>query len=109
MLGSIPHKKLSFYHLPTRGRAGIKLGDANRSPSVIFDCFMPLFYNFHTLLATIYMIFLDYHIDPVPSACSYFSHVFCLAEIHIKRSPNMMKFYKELFWNICDFGEKEST
>ena len=28
MLGSIPHKKICFYHLPTRGRAGIKLGDA---------------------------------------------------------------------------------
>ena len=27
-LDSIPHKKFSFYHLPTRGRAGIKLGDA---------------------------------------------------------------------------------
>ena len=28
MLGSIPHQKFCFYHLPTRGRAGIKLGDA---------------------------------------------------------------------------------
>ena len=28
MLGSIPHQKICFYHLPTRGRAGIKLGDA---------------------------------------------------------------------------------
>ena len=28
MLGSIPHHKFCFYHLPTRGRAGIKLGDA---------------------------------------------------------------------------------
>ena len=28
MLGSIPHQKLCFYHLPTRGQAGIKLGDA---------------------------------------------------------------------------------
>ena len=27
MLGSIPHKKY-VYHLPTEGRAGIKLGDA---------------------------------------------------------------------------------
>ena len=34
MLGSIPHQKLSFYHLPTRGRAGIKLGDA-ASPSYL--------------------------------------------------------------------------
>ena len=28
MLGSIPHQKFCFYHLPTRGQAGIKLGDA---------------------------------------------------------------------------------
>ena len=28
MLGSIPHQKFHFYHVPTRGRAGIKLGDA---------------------------------------------------------------------------------
>ena len=28
MLGRIPHQKFYFYHLPTRGRAGIKLGDA---------------------------------------------------------------------------------
>ena len=27
-LASIPHQKFCFYHLPTRGRAGIKLGDA---------------------------------------------------------------------------------
>ena len=28
MLGSIPHQKFFFCHLPTRGRAGIKLGGA---------------------------------------------------------------------------------
>ena len=33
MLGSIPHQKFCFYHLPTRGRAGIKLGDADTSPT----------------------------------------------------------------------------
>ena len=35
MLGSIPHKKFSFYHLPTRGRAGIKLGDDDTSPTYL--------------------------------------------------------------------------
>ena len=35
MLGSIPHKKLCFYHLPNRGRAGIKLGDADTSPTFL--------------------------------------------------------------------------
>ena len=32
MLGNIPHQKFCFYDLPTRGRAGIKLGDADMSP-----------------------------------------------------------------------------
>ena len=35
MLGSIPHQKFYFYHLPTRGRAGIKLGDADTSPTYL--------------------------------------------------------------------------
>ena len=33
MLGSIPLQKFCFYHLPTRGRAIIKLGDADTSPT----------------------------------------------------------------------------
>ena len=37
MLGSIPHQKFYFYHLPTRGRAGIKLGDADTPPTYLWD------------------------------------------------------------------------
>ena len=33
MLGSIPHQNFCFYHLPTRGQAGIKLGDADADTS----------------------------------------------------------------------------
>ena len=52
MLGSIPHKKFCFYHLPTRGRAGIKLGDAwyISNVSIIFDCSMLLYYLFWMLM-----------------------------------------------------------
>ena len=32
MLGSIPHQKFYFYHLPTQARAGIKLGMFDTSP-----------------------------------------------------------------------------
>ena len=48
MLGSIPHQKFCFYHLPTWGRAGIKLGDAwyVSNVSIIFDCSMLLYYLF---------------------------------------------------------------
>ena len=44
MLGSIPHQKFSLYHFPTRGRAGVKLGDAwyVSNVSIIFDGFMLL-------------------------------------------------------------------
>ena len=35
MLGNIPHQKFCFYHLPTGGRAEIKLGDANMSPTYL--------------------------------------------------------------------------
>ena len=46
MLGSIPHQKFCFYHLPTLGQAGIKLGDAwyISNVSIIFDCSMLLYY-----------------------------------------------------------------
>ena len=36
MLGSIPYQKFCFYHLPTQGRVGIKLGDADASSTYIF-------------------------------------------------------------------------
>ena len=35
ILGSIPHQKFYFYHLPTRGRAGIKLGMLDMSPTYL--------------------------------------------------------------------------
>ena len=62
MLGSIPHQNFSFYHLPTRGRAGIKLGDAwyVSNVSIIFDCSMLYYILFWTLLGFIihfYIIF----------------------------------------------------
>ena len=62
MLGSIPHQKFCFYHLPTRGRAGIKLGDAwyVSNVSINFDCSMLHYLLFWTLLEFIihfYIIF----------------------------------------------------
>ena len=62
MLGSIPHQKFCFYHLPTRERAGIKLGDARyvSNVSIIFDRSMLYYILFWTLLGFIihfYIIF----------------------------------------------------
>ena len=59
---STPHQKFYFYHLPSRGRAGIKLGDAwcVSNVSIIFDCSMIYYLLFWTLLGFIihfYIIF----------------------------------------------------
>ena len=45
MPSSTPHQKFSFYHLPTRGWAGIKLGDAwyVSNASIIYYCSMLLY------------------------------------------------------------------
>ena len=53
MPSSTPHQKFRFYHLPTRGRAGIKLGDAwyVSNVSIIFECSMLLYYLFWMFMA----------------------------------------------------------
>ena len=70
---------------------------------------MPIFDNFHILLATFYTIFWEKHIDLVPSASSCLLHVLCFAEdpyqTESKRDKNLWGF----FWNIYDLGEEEST
>ena len=70
---------------------------------------MPIFFNFHILLATFYTIFgINILIQcPVPV------HICCMFYVsqktHIKRSPNGIKTDEEYFWNICDIWEEEST
>ena len=46
-MNNTPHKKFYFYHLPTRGRAGVKLGDADMSPMYLY------FLLFHAVLLSI--------------------------------------------------------
>ena len=60
ILGSIPHQKFCFYNLPTRGWAGIKLGDAwyVSNVSIIFDCSMLLYYPFWMLMGFILHIYI---------------------------------------------------
>jgi hypothetical protein len=70
---------------------------------------MPILYNFHIFLVTFYMIYWTNLLIqcpvPVPICCM----LFVSQKIHIKRSRNAIKFYGELFWNICDFWELESS
>ena len=97
MPSSTPHQKFCFYHLPTRGRAGIKLGDAwyVSNVSIIFDCSMLYYLLFWTLLGFIihfYIIFGTNLLTGGPAQnCCFFAY-FSVSEKHnIKRSPNGMK------------------
>ena len=54
--------KILFYHLPTRGWAGIKLGDAwyVSNVSIIFDCSMLLYLLFWTILGFILHFYITF-------------------------------------------------
>ena len=77
--------------------------------SIIFDCFIPIFFNFRILLATFYTIFgtniLIQCPVPVPVCCMFYVS----QKPHIKWNPNGIKTDGELFWNIYDFWEVKST
>ena len=99
MLGSIPHQKFSLYHFPTRGRAGVKLGDAwyVSNVSIIFDGFMVLscllcmFYvPFYIFLGTNLLIQCQL---PVP----VFPCFWLFSELILERSPNGRKTPKWFF------------
>ena len=97
MPSSIPHQKFCFYHLPTRGRAGIKLGDAwyVSNVSIIFDCSMLYYLLFWTILGFIihfYIIFATNLLTGGPAQnCSFFAYFRVSQKKNIKRSPNGMK------------------
>ena len=45
-MNNTPHQKFCFYHLPTRGRVGVKLGDADTSPTYMLFYYQSwMFYN----------------------------------------------------------------
>ena len=97
MPSSIPHQKFCFYHLPTRGRAGIKLGDAwyVSNVSIIFDCSMLYYLLFWTLLGFIvhfYIIFGTNILTGGPVQIAIFFAYFSVSQKrNIKRNPNGMK------------------
>ena len=102
MLGSIPHQKFCFYHLPTRGRAGIKLGDAwyVSNVSIIFDCSMLLYYLFWMLMGLFlhfYIIFGTNLLTGGPAQIVVFAYFRVSPKRNIKRSPIRMKPWGALF------------
>ena len=70
---------------------------------------MPIFFNFHIHLITFYTIFgtniLIQCPVPVPVCCMFYVS----QKTNIKRNKNGIKTDGELFWNIWDFPEEEST
>ena len=97
MLGSIPHQKFCFYHLPTRGQAGIKLGDAwyVSNVSIIFYCYMLLHYPFWMFMGFtlhFYIIFGTNLLTGGPARIvNFFAYFSVSKKRNIKRSPNGMK------------------
>ena len=79
MLGSIPYQKFCFYHLPTHGRAGIKLGDAwyVSNVSIIFDCSMLLYYPFWMFMGFILHIYIIFGTNLLTGGPTHIA-VFCL-------------------------------
>ena len=115
MPSSIPHQKFCFYHLPTRGRAGIKLGDAwyVSNVSIIFDCFMLyyiLFWMINGICYTLLYYFWDQpiHRRPSPNCCFLPISVFQRKRISngIQIEWNLRESY---FWNKRDPGDLEWT
>ena len=70
-------------------------------PCQYYSTFIYFLATFYTIFGTNILIQCPV---PVPVCCMFFVS----ENTHIKRSPNVIKIYGELFWNICDFWELES-
>ena len=115
MLESIPHQKFFSYHLPTRGRAGIKLGDAwcVSNVSIIFDYSMLLYYLFWMLMGFIlhfYIIFWTNLLTGGPA------HIVVFLPISVFRRKGISNgvqtewnLWESYFWNGSNPGDLECT
>ena len=105
MPSSTPHQKFCFYHLPTPGRAGIKLEDAwyVSNVSIIFDCSMLYYLLFWTLLGFIihfYIIFWTNLLTGGPTQNCWF---FCLFQCFDETEYQTESKQNETFGNVI-FG-----
>ena len=97
MPSSTPHQKFSFYHLPTRGREGIKLGDAwyVSNVSIIFDCSMLYYLLFWTILGFIFHFYIIFGTNLLTGGpaqnCCFFAYFSVSDKQNIKRGPNRIK------------------
>ena len=113
MLGSIPHQKFCFYHLPTRGRAGIKLGDAwyVSNVSIIFDCSMLLYYPFWMFMGFtlhFYIIFGTNLLTGGPTRIAVFLPISVFRRKGISNGVKTeWNLQEQSFWNQCNLGDLE--
>ena len=100
MLGSIPHQKFCFYHLPTRGRAGIKLGDAwyVSDVSIIFDCSMLLYYPFWMFMGFILHIYIIFGTNLLTEGPAYIAVFLPISVFRRKGISNGV----QMEWNLRD-------
>ena len=104
MLGSIPHQKNCFYHLPTRGRTGTKLGDAwyVSNVSINFDCSMLLYYPFWYLWALLYIFISIFGTNLLTGGPARIA-VFCLFQYFKEKEYQTESKWNETFGSVI-FG-----
>ena len=115
MPSSIPYQKFCFYHLPTRGRAGIKLGDAwyVSNVSIIFYCSMLYYILFWTLLGFVIHFYIIFGTNlltwgPAQNCC-----FLPISEFRRKRISNGVQtewnLWERDFWNEHDPEDLDPT
>ena len=107
MLGSIPHQKFLFYHLPTRGRAGIKLGDAwyVSNVSIIFDCSMLLYYLFWMIMGFIIHFYISFRTNLLTGGPA---HIVVLLPVSVFRRKGISNIV-QTEWNLWERYFLEQT
>ena len=70
---------------------------------------MPILFNFHIFLETFYTIFRTNILIQCPVPVHVCCMFFVSQKTHTKRSPNGIKTDGDLFWNIYEFWEVESS
>ena len=110
-----PHQKFFFYHLPTWGRAGIKLGDAwyVSNVSIIFDCSMLLYYLFWMLMGFVLHFYIIFGTNLLTGGPA---HIAVLLPVSVFRRKGISNGV-QMEWNLrqCDYledyhpGDLEST
>ena len=96
--------KILFYHLPTRGRAGIKLGDAwyVSNISIIFYCSMLLYYPFWMFMGFILYIIIIFGTNLLTGGPTRIA-VFCLFQYFEEKEYRTESKQNETFGSVI-FG-----